>query len=280
MAEALDSALDMEFEGFDDGKLYWDMFLRLDRSQQSPTDPTIVLDVGAGSGRIFRKMASKAAESGVDLSGVRLIGLDKSDSMIERAKHRVSELSGVGSISWIVGDASDMLAQPDLSQLRGQLSFILCADGGIGYIEGEANIHAFFSHTAQLLRPGSGRACISLLEFQVAGAYKNGAIPSTYDESMESMAEISKGSSLSFKPIFHQEYVEDGHHVGRLDTEISNVDREGNKTVREICHYTHRFRIWSVEGMIQAAEKAGLKHVETIDWQRMQHFVFMTPKAK
>ncbi|EGD99112.1 hypothetical protein TESG_06467 [Trichophyton tonsurans CBS 112818] len=178
--------------------------------------------------------------------------------MIERAKHRVSELSGVGSISWIVGDASDMLAQPDLSQLRGQLSFILCADGGIGYIEGEANIHAFFSHTAQLLRPGSGRACISLLEFQVAGAYKNGAIPSTYDESMESMAEISKGSSLSFKPIFHREYVEDGHHVGRLDTEISN----------------------SVEGMIQAAEKAGLKHVETIDWQRMQHFVFMTPKAK
>ncbi|EFE43680.1 hypothetical protein TRV_01540 [Trichophyton verrucosum HKI 0517] len=279
MAKALDSALDMEFEGFDDGKLYWDMFLKLDRTQQSPTDPTIVLDVGAGSGRIFRKMALKAAKSGEDLSDVRFIGLDKSSSMVERAKSRASELSDVGSVTWIVGDASDMLAQPDLSQLRGQLSFVLCADGGIGYIEGEANIHAFFYHIAKLLRPGSGRACISLLEFQVAGAYKDGVVPSTYDESTESMDEYSKGSSLSFKPIFHREYVEDGHHVGRLDTEISKVDKEGNKTILEICHYTHRFRIWSIEDMIQTAEKAGLKHVETIDWQRMQHFVFMVPEA-
>ncbi|KAK2873346.1 hypothetical protein FQN49_002420 [Arthroderma sp. PD_2] len=283
MSEALDSAFDIEHDGFDDGNLYWKILqelLRENRSHQSHLDRTVVLDVGAGSGRIFRKIAQKAAKTADDLSDVRFIGLDKSPAMLERAKKRDSELSNVGTVSWVVGDANNLISQPSLREVERQVSLILYADGGIGYLEGKADIHAFFLHTAQLLCPRSGRAHISLLEFQVAEAYNNGVIPSVYDESMESMDEISKDTSLSFKNVFYNEYVEDGHHLAQLDVEIIQTNKEGKETLLEVCHYQHRFRIWRTEELIQVAEEAGLQHVETINWPRMQHFVFMAREQK
>ncbi|KAF3492214.1 uncharacterized protein GIQ15_01731 [Arthroderma uncinatum] len=281
MAETLDSAFDIEHDGFDDGTLYWDMLqelLRVNRSQLPHSYRTIVLDVGAGSGRIFRKIAQKATKSGDDLSDATFIGLDKSSAMLERAKKRAFELSGVGTVSWLVGDAKNLLAQPTLREARRQVSLVLCADGGIGYLDLAKDIDAFFLHVAQLLRPGSGRAHISLLEFQVAEAYDNGTTPSIYDESMESMDEASKDTALTFKVVVHREYVEDGHHLAQLDTEIIETDKQGKETLLEVCHYSHRFRIWRTEELIQVAKKAGLQHVETIKWPRMQHFVFMVPE--
>ncbi|KAM5469080.1 hypothetical protein MauCBS54593_004432 [Microsporum audouinii] len=279
MAEALDAALDIEVDGFDDGTLYWDMFrelLRQNRALDPHPDHTIVLDVGAGSGRIFRKIAQRAAKAGEDLTDASFIGLDKSPTMLERAKKRGAELASVGRVSWLEGDASDLLAQPSLCQARQQVSLALCADGGIGYLERDADINSFFSHISQLLCPGSGRAHISLLEFQVAEAYENGKVPTTYDESMECMDGIGKEQPLVFKNIHHHEYVENGIHIGKMDTEVIQRDKQGKETLLEIVHYRHRFRVWSAEELIQTAEKAGLKHVETIKWPRMRHYVFMS----
>lgn len=278
MAEALDAAFDIEHNGFEDGPVYWGVFqklLRQNRSQQHP-NCTVVLDVGTGSGRIFRKLAQKAAEAAEDLTDTNFIGMDKSPAMLERARLRNTELSRVGKVSWLVGDARNLLAQFVLREIGPQVSLVLCADGGIGYIDETGDTYGFFSHVAQLLRPGSGRACISLLEFQVAEAYINGVTPSVYDESMESMDEISKDSSISFKVVLHREYVENGFHIAQLETEVIRTDPQGKETLLEICHYNHKFRVWRTEDLLVVAQKAGLQHVETIKCPRIYHFLFKT----
>ncbi|KAN0068500.1 S-adenosyl-L-methionine-dependent methyltransferase [Elaphomyces granulatus] len=278
MAEAYDAFWETEKAPFHDAALFWDSLQKL-RHERPPTalpeDRIVVLDVGTGTGRVLRNLVASAAKTNEDLTDTEFIGVDNSQQMLERAA-QISQMSHVGAVSWVEGDARNLL---DLEPFRingVQVSLLTCAVGSFGYLEKDGDPEKFFTQVRQILRPESGRAYISLLEIQQAEAYQNGRTPSLYDD-LNYSPKITD-PTISFRPLSFREYTQDGMHVEEAETAVVRTDASGKEHILEVNHYSHKLHLWWEHDFLDVAQRAGLKHIETIKWPRVSHYVFKRPE--
>jgi SAM-dependent methyltransferase len=171
LAEHYDLMFGNTIEFFKDVNVFWDALLK--GSETSPlegrqTKAFVVLDVGTGTGRILKGFVECAKQSGTDLSHAEFIGIDISQDMVDRAAE-TWDAPEVGSVSWVRGSATDL---PQLVSKK--VDLLIFGDGNIAHLSGPKDGERFLAGVAHLLRPQTGRAWVTVVDFDAAVAQYGG----------------------------------------------------------------------------------------------------------
>ncbi|KAK2810512.1 hypothetical protein FQN50_003001 [Emmonsiellopsis sp. PD_5] len=164
-AEKNSSTLDMK-----DGARIYTSILKQALPARSPKpsaeDPFVILDIGTGTGRVLVNLANDAEGAGISLSNTEFIGIDNEPAMLERARAAQSQtpsMASVGNIVWTIGEAATVASLPALEGYAGRVDLVIFAAGSVSHLTGADEPQQFFQQLALLLRPGSGRAYIPIV---------------------------------------------------------------------------------------------------------------------
>lgn len=131
------------------------------RAKSQDPDALVVIDVGTGTGRALHSLAQKALKNGIDLSKATFLGFDLSQDMVNRAA-QTRDLTGVGHFEWLCASAVDLDSVVSARGFHGKVDLIMFADGGILHLTTPEEGRKFLRGLEMSLRPGIGRACISV----------------------------------------------------------------------------------------------------------------------
>lgn len=243
-------------------------------------EPYIILDVGTGTGRVLINLSDDAVASGLDVSDVELIGVDKEQMMIDRAQavHLATpSFTNFSHVSWVVGVATSLSRLPILSSKHGQIDLLLFAVGSISHLTGVDEPQRFFAEAATLLRPGSGRAYIPIQSDLIC----RGPL-SEWRLNEDTWAEVRDADefvSQLYPGVVHRQFpihsstVKEGVKYDEYNFQV--VERVGSEErVIENNAIEISLRIWEVDKLLQWAQEAGLECVEEFKSSHEDYFVF------
>ncbi|KAJ5691742.1 hypothetical protein N7462_001165 [Penicillium macrosclerotiorum] len=243
--------------------------------------PMVVLDLGTGTGGTLRGLAHCALERGQDLSNARLIGIDISQQMLLRAEKRTSELGSAESVEWVLGDATDLLARPELSGLQHQVDLLIFADGGFSLLKELEGIDKFFSQVALFLRPGTGRVFLEVYDYseQPEAKYDPSLPEADYEGGFKETEELCKKGIIPFtiQELKSDNHFEDGYYFENLTAKVVTKDSQGKETILEVVEYKTKSKIWKADELVQQAKKAGLESTEVKEIGVFRFFTFRVP---
>jgi SAM-dependent methyltransferase len=243
-------------------------------------EPYTILDVGTGTGRVLINLSDDAVASGPDVSDVELIGVDKEQTMIDRAQavHLATpSFTNFNHVSWGVGEATSLSTLPNLSSKHGQIDLLFFAVGSISHLTDVDEPQRFFAEAATLLRPGSGRAYIPIQSDLICrGSLSEWRLnEDTWAEvrdADEFVSQLYPGVVYRQFPI-HSSTVKEGVKYDKYNFQV--VERVGSEErVIENNAIEISLRIWEVDKLLQWAQEAGLECVEEFKSSHEDYFVF------
>lgn len=243
-------------------------------------EPYTILDVGTGTGRVLINLSDDAVASGLDVSDVELIGVDKEQTMIDRAQAvhlDTPSFTNFSHVSWAVGVATSLSRLPILSSKHGQIDLLLFAVGSISHLTGVDESQRFFAEAATLLRPGSGWAYIPIQSDLICrGPLSEWRLnEDTWAEvrdADEFVSQLYPGVVYRQFPI-HSSTVKEGVKYDKYNFQV--VERVGSEErVIENNAIEISLRIWEVDKLLQWAQEAGLECVEEFKSSHEDYFVF------
>ncbi|KAE8354979.1 S-adenosyl-L-methionine-dependent methyltransferase [Aspergillus coremiiformis] len=223
--------------------------LRAQKSQQpDPADRYLVLDIGTGSGRVLNDLA---ATEGHSLHTTDLMGIDNSQYMLDRAEARAL----AGRISWVLHSAFDLE-----SLVAGrEVDLLIFAIGSIGHFHAPAQSERFLEQVGCVLRPGSGRAYISIrdccfMENATLGGQEKG---------------VMEVASKTFPGVLYRGELVDVRVEGRVrfdrcTFQAFRMDARGREVTLEENDYWTTMRLWEKGELAVMASGYGLVVVDTV----------------
>jgi SAM-dependent methyltransferase len=160
-AELYDLSLSQTPWVCDDAAIYLDAYKQMRSLRpQDPSHDYLVLDVGTGTGRVFRHIAEYMIQEKISPDDMRFIGVDISPHMISRAKEMVPK-SLASRITYTVGSALDLQA---IEGLQGppKVDLLIFAYASISLLSEPGAAEQFLRQVVKVLRPGTGRAYIPI----------------------------------------------------------------------------------------------------------------------
>lgn len=150
---------DLYFTGLKDALAAYDSQVSSSASKESTSFN--VIELGTGPGRCLRGLVADANTAGLHLSPANLIGIDRSAAQLRRAAMYGTD--GPANVHWVQGDATNFAGLPGLTDLRNSVDYMVLFNGGsIFHLTEPGDPEAMFAQVVRLLRPGSGRAWVSL----------------------------------------------------------------------------------------------------------------------
>ncbi|MFO0806518.1 MAG: class I SAM-dependent methyltransferase [Gemmataceae bacterium] len=119
--------------------------------------PGRLLDMGCGTGRLCRHFAAK---------GLECVGVDLSEEMLERAKARPLPRAGLGSVSYLMGNLTE------LHDLGEEFDYAACLFSTLGMVRGAEHRAKVIANAFRALRPG-GRFVLHVHNRWFRGLGKN-----------------------------------------------------------------------------------------------------------
>ena len=138
--------------------VYWEALKKM--RELHPYSPTRVLDIGTGTGRVIRDLAAYIEQDRDDFSNIEFIGLDLSQAMVDNAASLPIHSLSSQQVSWIQGSALDLEAALPASQRP--VDILIFAFVSICHLHEPGQVDQFFRQVAKVLRPGTGRAMVSM----------------------------------------------------------------------------------------------------------------------
>jgi SAM-dependent methyltransferase len=237
--------------------------------------PIVVLDVGTGTGRVLLNLAYETSRTHDNLNHVQFIGIDREPAMIHYAlamQQKYQIMKRIGRIDWLVGEAVHMISMEILQNHIGRVDLIIFAAGSVSYLTGPDEPLKFFTQVAALLRPGSGRFYLSVRDDLISSRSitddvllpRNGktlAWPGLHEQQVTP-------SALYAGVLYYQQPVEDTVIYGPLKTNrfrVQAIRRTGfgDDEILEDNLIETTLRVWNETEMLNWAEEAGLKCLET-----------------
>ncbi len=197
---------------------------RLAAAQEGP-----VLELGCGTGRIAVPVAR---------SGARIIGIDRSDEMLARARKRLIRARLHGRLSLVRGDIRDL----PFSR-RTKFSAVLAAYGILQSLTRERDLMRTFASVARVLRPGGLFAIDVVPDLPKWDEYRNRTSLSGRHgrHTTLTLVETVRQDRARRLTIFDQEY----------------RARTGQK--RQVHRFSLTFRTLSVPQMTRRLDRAGFR---------------------
>lgn len=232
--------------------------------QTPPSEPIVVLDIGAGSGRVIHALASKLPKG---TSNVRFLGLDNEPHMLERARS-LTRPAHAGQITWVLGSAYELESVPAFRDELLKANVVIFACGSICHMHEPGQGEQLFSQIAKVLKPGTGRAYISLLKVGLS----DGGIA----EELSIIPPTQVYWSRDFRDIIYRETEYRREMVGPVwhNTRrivVSQVMDDGTELVVEDNINERKMRVWSEVELRKIAAGAGLKVVNIVDRHNVAH---------
>jgi SAM-dependent methyltransferase len=129
----------------------------------------VIVDLGTGTGRLPRALLQAIQAPKLSPSKATIIvGVDHSDSMLRRAEVLTKPLlenlpsDNRTNVRWITASASSYASALRTNGIN-SVDLLFFSVGSIAHLTSPAELDAFLSDTARVLRPGTGRAVISIL---------------------------------------------------------------------------------------------------------------------
>lgn len=197
---------------------------RLAAAQDGP-----VLELGCGTGRIAVPVAQ---------AGARIVGIDRSDEMLARARRRVRRARLQGRLSLVRGDIRDL---PFTSRMK--FSAVLAAYGILQSLTRERDLLRTFESVARVLRRGGLFAIDVVPDLPKWDEYRNRTSLSGRRgrHSTLTLVETVRQDRARGLTIFDQEYRE----------------RKGQQ--RQVHRFSLTFRTLSVPQLTRRLERAGFR---------------------
>jgi ubiquinone/menaquinone biosynthesis C-methylase UbiE len=236
-------------------------------SSLRPRDPShdyLVLDVGTGTGRVFRQIAEYMIQENISPAYNRFIGVDISPHMISRAKEIVPK-SLASRITYTVGSALDLQA---IEGLQGppKVDLLIFAYASISLLSEPGAAEKFLRQVVKVLRPGTGRAYIPI------GYLFDDGRQSEADKINQRYADASTRTDMPSKKypnVFYR--FPEGYMATRREgnivkyavpMQVVEKGTGGQERVIEAESPTTSVRMWGDGEFLLEAQMAGLQLVE------------------
>lgn len=249
-----------------DGPIYWDAL----QSMKDKRDGSVcrVLDVATGTGRVIRHLASRLEQS-EDNSNIKFIGLDLEQSMVDRAAAMPIDSLPKEQVSWIQGSAVDLDAVLPASERP--IDLLIFSFSSISHLYKPGQVERFFCEASKVLRPGTGRAMVSIHDDTLL----NNPNPQVV---LIQTHEPTETPSKEFPNIVYRN-ADTGYEVnGNVYTykwTVTVLDRsDGQERVLETSDPAMQVRKWEADELPGIAVGQGLKNVDRIRGEHETVYVF------
>lgn len=230
-------------------------------NSSSSSSPILVLDACTGTGRLVQEMCHHVAKKpGISLANVEFIGLDNEPHMITRAEkvnESLASQTGCPHITWLLGSALDMGSIPMFKTRK--VDLLTIGFGSISHFYQPGQPESFLAGVAQILRPGTGKAHISVVSKLLKDPERG------LDKDITEPLPPSEHASVEFPGVIYKEnVVENGVH-GNIWRVVRHIEVwKGEETLLEKNKDTAIFRVWTQEELSNMVSKAGLRILEVI----------------
>lgn len=247
-----------------DGPIYWDALWSMKDKRQGSV--CRVMDVATGTGRVIRHLASRLEQSGDNSTNIKFIGLDLHQAMIDRAAAMPIDGLPKEQVSWIQGSAVDLEAALPASERP--IDLLIFSFSSISHLHEPGQVEQFFREASKILRPGTGRAMVSIHDDTLLNNPNPRVVLIQTDEPTET-------PSKAFPNIVYRN-VGKGYDVnGNVYTykwTITVLDRsDGQERVFET---SVQVRMWEADELPAIAVGQGLKNVDRIRGEHETVYVF------
>ncbi|PGH17483.1 hypothetical protein AJ79_01083 [Helicocarpus griseus UAMH5409] len=235
----------------------------------SPEVPFAILDIGTGTGRVLINLANNAERDNLDLSNVHFIGVDNEPAMLERAEKAQATLSSmarVGKVMWAVGEAATVASASTLQGYAGAIDLLFFAAGSISHLIGPDEPQRFFAQVAALLRPGTGRAYLPIVNAMISK--RSITTEPVVERTWVKLQEAQEFPSKAFPNIIYKKYpVDESKIEGCVKTDWHNFHvvrklESGEEEVVQKDRVEFSLRVWEEPEFLEWAQAAGLECVD------------------
>ncbi|KAL8973712.1 MAG: hypothetical protein Q9197_002047 [Variospora fuerteventurae] len=253
--------------------------LKLSSNSDEKT-PLNVIELGTGPGRCLRDLVTDANAAGLPITGANLIGIDRSSAQLRRAASY--QIEGPVSVRWVRGEATTFAALPELADLRNSIDYMILFNGGsICHLVEPREPGAMFAQVTALLRPGSGRAWVSLQNENILSRSltTKKEVPDWYNELTEDVVLVSKAYAGVRYRLEKCSPTQRTDRLMRKTTTLSvfrgSPDREelGELVTRNPIDLT--LLCWEEAEFVECIEGAGLKIVKAVEGAWQTYYLLM-----
>ena len=237
--------------------------------------PYIVLDVGTGTGRVIRDLvASLSKHDDANVAATKFLGLDLSQHMLDQAA-RLPMPSKSADVAWIQGSALDLRAVPAVDSVSGNIDLLIFAFSSICHFTEPGQPEQFLREVARVLRPGTGRAYISIHHSSMSGS--DDQAYTDFDSPYKEVA------SSVYPGVVYRELKNDGAvngNVASWDTDMQVVGKGDGGHERALETFTIHFvlRSWGHDEFPTLASSAGLTVAETLKTDIETFYILQVPE--
>lgn len=248
---------------------YWRIYEEhKDVRQPTPVNPLVVMDLGTGTGRVLHGLGAKAMEAGEDFANAEFLGVDNAQLMLDKAE-RITSGPLKGRVRWILGSALDL--QPIMADRADQkIDWLIFSIGSISHLSEDGQPETFLKELAKILRPGTGRAYISI--------YDGSLLKKKEEVSFHQPEGVSELPSTMYPGIYYREANHRGELKGRVKYvkfDMQVVDRKyGREEVLESNRVSMKMRQWEPDELTRMLEGTGLSLVESVRGKHETFYVF------
>jgi ubiquinone/menaquinone biosynthesis C-methylase UbiE len=245
-----------------DVEVFWERIsnIRKLKTAEKQPDSVTVLDLGCGTGRILEGLDSLATKSPGSLPNGTFLGIDQVRHMLDRAEQKQSALTQFRKVAWLQGSATDLPKVLVASEGQGaKLDLLTIAISTISLFTELGEAETVLSHVASVIRPHTGRACISILFMDNWSLW-----PCEEDEASNKPKDYH--SKIYPDTIYRNtivDYQEEGN-VNSTKCEVQVITRlpGGEEKVIQIHDTMLKLRSWTEKEFLSAIEVAGLEVVD------------------
>ncbi|KAJ5575867.1 hypothetical protein N7535_002793 [Penicillium sp. DV-2018c] len=257
-------------DSVDDTPFYWRVYQEL-RSPlvSAPRDPFIIMDLGTGTGRVIRAIASYAALSGDEMHNCRILGVDDSPHMLEKARQNDDPFFKE-HVFWYLGSALDLEKVVSQSGF-GKVDLLIFSLGSISYLTESDQLQMFMGQLSKVLRPNTGRAYLSIYD---------GFILQDKEDALHQPEGVTETKTPTFPNIiyrrsnFRSELMDKVRDV-KFDLAVVEVTDQGEKLL-EINNIVMKLRQWDHDELVSIAAGTGARLVESVRRKNETFYVFGT----
>ncbi|KAJ5089108.1 hypothetical protein N7532_007792 [Penicillium argentinense] len=256
-------------ESVDDASFYWKVYQDL-KSLRSPhfDDPFVLMDVGTGTGRVLHGLERNAVENNADFSNTEVLGVDNAQHMLDKAE-KITSGPLKGHVSWINGSALDLEAVMQ-DRFHKKVDLLIFSIGSISHLSEDGQPQTFLNQVSKVLRPGTGRAYVSI--------YDGSLLHKKKDIAFHQPKGVTEIKSKLFPHIVYRE----SNHRGDLEGNIKYVkfDLEAvnseDQSVVEKNDISMKMRQWEEDELVSLSSKTGVTFIESIRGAHETFYVFNT----